>query len=392
MAEVLQDPWVWAAATSLAAWVYLYFFHGGFWRGDQRLGDGPAELGAWPRVTAVVPARDEEATIGRCLAALVAQDYAGPLTVILADDSSSDGTAAEAARVAAAAPPGRPVETVTAPPLEPGWTGKLWALNAGLDAAATAAPDYLWFTDADIIHEPEVLTSLVAKAEEDNRALVSLMVRLNCETFWERLLIPAFVFFFQKLYPFPRVNDPGSEVAGAAGGCVLLRRAALASAGGLAAIRSEIIDDCALARLIKGARHAIWLGLADHSRSLRRYEGLADIWSMVARTAFTQLNHSYLAVLGAVLGMVLVYLVPPAAVLGFVFHQNLLADGLGAVAWLLMAAAYLPTIRDFARPPLEAVALPIAAFFYGAMTAGSALDHLRGKGGRWKQRSYDFRS
>jgi len=275
------------ALFGLAAWVYLLLFHRRFWRADQRLSQHPASLTAWPSVVAVVPARNEAETIGAVTAALLAQDYAGAFRVIVVDDASTDGTA----HIARAQAGARTLDVIAAPPLPAGWTGKLAALDTGVRQVGESV-DYLWFTDADIVHPPQTLARLVSKAVEGRRDLVSLMVRLRCKSFWERRLIPAFIFFFQMLYPFPAANDDRSKTAAAAGGCVLLRREVLARAGGLAAIRGRIIDDCALAALIKAVGGGLWIGLADAnpvtaSTSLRRADGLAPLWAMVRRTAYT---------------------------------------------------------------------------------------------------------
>ena len=383
------------AGLSLAAWLYLIFLRGGFWRADQRLEPAAAPEAGWPAVVALVPARDEAPLIGRTMGALLAQDYAGAFAVVLIDDASSDGTA-DAAR-AAAGDDGRLV-VVPATPLPAGWTGKLWALAQGVERAAEVLPQarYLLFSDADIEHDPEVLRGLVARAEADRLDLVSLMALLRCRTPWERLLVPAFVFFFQKLYPFRWVNDPHRAIAAAAGGCLLLRRAALAAAGGLEAIAGALIDDCALARAIKhggsisgstGPRGAIWLGLTTTTRSVRPYAGLAGIWRMVARSAFTQLRHSALLLAVAVLGMVVVYLGPPTALIGGTIAGGWPGALLGAAAWLLMAAAYGPTLRLYGQSPVGALLLPAAAVLYMLMTVDSALHHWRGRGGVWKGRA-----
>jgi len=365
-----------------AAWIYLLFLHRGFWRADQRLPQHTAPLAAWPSVVAVVPARNEAETIGAVTAALCAQDYLGSFRVIVVDDSSTDGTA-DLARATA----GHKLDVLSAPPLQPGWTGKLAALNTGV-AAVNPATDYLWFTDADILHPPETLARLVAKAVHDRRDLVSLMVHLRCESFWERLLIPAFIFFFQMLYPFPAANSDRSKIAAAAGGCVLLRREALIKAGGLEAIRGRIIDDCALAGLIKAGGGRIWLGLADASRSLRRADTLAPLWSMVRRTAYTQLNHSPVILFFTLLGLALVFLGPPLAALGLPVHGRPLAALAGLLAWAGMAAAYGPTLKDYGRSPWEGWLLPVAALLYGTMTFDSAVAHWRQRGGQWKGRNY----
>ena len=284
----------------------------------------------------------------------------------------------------------RPLEVIGAPALPAGWSGKLWAVSAGLGHAERLAPAarYVLLTDADIEHAPDNLARLVGKAERDGHDLVSLMVRLACASFWERLLIPPFVLFFQLLYPFGAVNDPSSRVAAAAGGCLLVRRQALREAGGIAAIRGALIDDVALAQAIKrrpgGGR--IWLGLGDSARSLRRYERLGEVWAMVARTADTQLRHSLLLLAGTVLGMALLYAVPPLALLGWPLHGSAATAALGAAAWGLMTQAYRPTARRYALAWPWWPSLPVAAGLFTAMTIDSAIRHRRGRGGRWKGR------
>ena len=370
-------------ALSLAAWAYLVLGHGMFWTASVRLPGGDTDPPEWPAVAAVVPARDEAAFIGRAVRSLAGQDYPGEFAIVVVDDSSGDGTA-DAAR--AAAPDGC-IEVVRGAGPPPGWTGKLWALDQGVRRAADIAPDaaFLWFTDADIEHAPDALRRLVRRAEADGCDLVSLMVRLNCESGWERLLIPAFVFFFQKLYPFRRVNDARSRTAGAAGGCMLVRRAALNRIGGLAAIRGDLIDDCALARAIKPGG-GIWLGLTASTRSIRPYPALGDIWSMVARTAFHQLGYSATLLAGAIVGMALLYLAPPLAVLGWPAHGDGTALALGAASWVLMTVVYGPTLRLYGLSPVNRLLLPVAALFYVAMTADSARRHWSGRGGAWKAR------
>lgn len=379
-------------ALSLVAWVVLLLGRGGFWRARPRL-DGPApERGDWPPVVAIVPARDEADVVGECVAGLLAQDYPGGFGVVLVDDHSSDGTAEAARRAAAEADATERLAVVPAPPLPAGWTGKLWALRTGLEDAAAWMPEgrYLWFTDADIAHAPGNLRRLIDKAEGDDRDLVSLMVMLSCRHVWERLLVPPFVFFFMKLYPFQWVAAAHRRTAAAAGGCVLLRRDALEAAGGLEPIAGRIIDDCALARLIKrygrpgGGR--IWLGLTSKAQSLRAYRGLQGIWRMVARSAYTQLGHSPVLLAGTLAGMALVYLVPPLAVVAVPLHGSWAAGAAGLAAWALMALAFWPTLRLYRQPPWLAPALPVAALLYCAMTADSALRHARGQGGGWKGR------
>lgn len=377
--------WLLLTATlTAAAWLYLLLFHGRFWRADQRLPAAIRTPARWPSVIAVVPARNEADVIGEALAGHLAQDYPGPFRVLLVDDDSSDGTAAVAARAG-----GPRLAIIEAPPREPGWVGKLWALESGRRAAGET-PDYWWFTDADIGHPPDTLRRLVAKAEGERRALVSLMVKLWCRSAWERLLIPAFVFFFQKLYPFPRANDDRSRLAAAAGGCVLLRADTLTAAGGLAAMKDAVIDDCTLAALVKPqARRqglGLWLGLAEESRSLRPYAGLGEIWRMVARSAYTQLHHNPLLLAGTLPGMLLLYLAPPLLALAWPWHGETLAALLGLAAWLLMAAAEAPTLRLYGLSPFRGLLLPLAGLLYALMTLDSARRHWLGRGATWKGR------
>ena len=363
---------------SILIWLGLITWWGGFWRADQRLIPG-AEPEVWPSVTAVIPARNEAETIRTVLEAHRATDYPGAFRVVLVDDSSSDGTGEIARSIEG-------VEVISAPEIAPGWTGKLWALEHGIKAAG--APDYLLLTDADILHAPGTLRALMAKAE-GGPALVSLMARLDARGRWGSLLIPAFVFFFQKLYPFPWVNDPARRMAGAAGGCVLLRREVLEEIGGIRSLRDALIDDCTLAARVKRAGHAIWLGLArDEVISLRDNRALGSVWTMVARTAFTQLGHSALLLVGATLGMAFLYLTGPLAVLGGLVTLDPTLIFYGALAWLLMAGAYRPTSRLYDQPMAQSLTLPLAALLYMAMTLSSAWRHWTGRGGAWKGRTY----
>ena len=369
------------AGFSLATWLVLEFFRGGFWRADQRLSESEPRS-YWPSVVAIIPARDEAPTIGRTVASLMRQNYAGPIHVIVVDDSSDDGTAA-------AAGDWPNLRIVPGSLLPGGWTGKLWAVHQGLTQVNVYLPDaeYILMTDGDIVHGPDNITQLVNKAESEQRHLVSLMVKLRAQSFWEKLLIPAFVFFFQKLYPFPWVNDPASPTAAAAGGCMLIRRETLQRVGGVEPIRDQLIDDCAMGRLIK-AHGAIWLGLTDETRSLRAYDTLDDIWNMVARTAFVQLDYSLLSLIGTVAGMVVIYLVPPAAVFYGLAHGHYNIAIIGGVSWAVMAASYWPTLKLYDGPMWRAAWLPIAALLYTMMTISSALRHWQGKGGGWKGRHY----
>ncbi len=376
----------------LLAWIYLLSFHGGFWRGRERLDGAPSELAEWPAVVAIVPARNEADVIGQAMASLLRQDYPGSLTVILVDDHSEDGTA-EAA-TAASRTTARPerLQIRDARDLPPGWLGKPWALSEGLRQADAETPEapYVWLTDADIAHDPQNLRRLVAKAEAEDLDLVSQMVLLRSEGFWARLLIPAFVFFFQKLYPFAWINDHRRDVAGAAGGCVLLRRQALAAAGGFEVIRDALIDDCTLARAIadrgRSGGGRLFLALTDAAESLRPYEGLGGVWRMVARSAYTQLRHSPLLLCGTLLGMALVYLAAPAVAVTYPWHGAVVPAALGLLVWATMAGAFLPTLRLYRQPPAFAVLLPLAGLLYAAMTLESAVAHWRGRGGAWKGR------
>jgi len=380
-----------AVLASLAAWVVLLTARGGFWREpiDAHLDCEPVDVGS-VRVEAIVPARDEAEVIAASLTSLAAQRFPGTLHVTLVDDHSRDGTA-EIARAALAQRPGAErCEIVEAAPLEAGWTGKLGALESGVRAvlAVRPAPDYWLFADADIEHDPQNVRQLAAKARSGGLDLVSLMVRLRCRSGWERLLVPAFIFFFQKLYPFSWSNDPRRATAAAAGGCVLLSHAALVRIGGLASIRDRLIDDCALAEQVKKSGGRIWLGLTRRTRSIRPYETLDQLWNMVKRTAYTQLGFSPLLLALAVAGMALLYLVPVAAALAGALGGAPLLCAAGLAAWVLMAVAYWPTVRAYDLPPYAAFGLPLAALLYLAMTVDSALAHARKRGGGWKGRTY----
>ncbi len=366
----------------LVIWAGLLVAHGRFWTADQRDDRGMTpEPTAWPSVIAVVPARDEADVIARSIGSLLAQDYPGEFSVILVDDNSSDGTA-EAAR-AEAERLGRAdrLQVLSGAPLASGWTGKLWAVRQGVALAEGDKPKYLWLTDADIGHAPDNLRALVGRAEDGGRVLVSLMAELHCKTRAERFLIPAFVFFFQMVYPFARVNGRG-RTAAAAGGCMLVRREALKAAGGIAAIRKALIDDCALGALMK-RQGPIWLGLTHRAVSLRPYETVGQIGRMVSRSAYAQLDYSPLKLMGVVLGMALVYMAPVAAILSF--RPPLLV--LGLATYLLMALSFQPMLRFYRASPLWGFGLPAIGLAYTVFTVQSAVQMWRGKGGLWKGRA-----
>jgi hopene-associated glycosyltransferase HpnB len=366
-----------AGMLSLGIWLGLIFAHGGFWLARERdTCDLPGDPEHWPEVVAVVPARDEADVIGRSIGSLLAQDYPGRFKILLIDDSSSDGTA----DIASAQKGKHPLEIMTGKPLAPGWTGKLWAVAQGVERAGDT-PRYLWLTDADIEQVPDTLRSLVARGEAGGLALVSLMAKLRCESSAEHMLIPAFVFFFQMLYPFGRVNRP-EGIGAAAGGCMLVRREALAAGGGIAAIRTALIDDCALGALLK-RQGPIWLGLTDRARSIRPYDGFGAVAAMISRSAYAQLRYSPILLAGTVIGLALVYGVPPALAL---FGSGW-ARIAGTAAWLLMAIAFQPMLRFYRRSPLWGIALPAIAAFYAGCTLLSAWQHGQGRGGMWKGRA-----
>lgn len=369
------------ASAALAAWLYLTARRGGFWRALVRVEQNPAPRPvSWPAVVAVVPARDEAEVIGASLASLLHQDYPGAFDVILVDDQSRDGTAALARQAAAAADRLTVISGRSSPP---GWGGKVWAMQQGLDCVRRLRrpPRYVLFTDADIVFDRATLRQLVARAEADELVLTSLMVKLRCESVAERVFIPAFIFFFQMIYPFAWVNRPRHRMAAAAGGCMLARFSALTAAGGLQAIRGALIDDCALARRMK-AVGPIWVGLTDRVHSLRPYPQVTDIRRMVARTAYDQLRYSPLLLAGTIAGMALTYLAPPLITLFGTGWAQLLA----AAAWALMILAFQPTLRFYRLSPWRALALPGVALAYMAFTLDSAYQHSRGRGGLWKGR------
>jgi hopene-associated glycosyltransferase HpnB len=372
------------AGIGLAAWIYLVLFNGGFWLSSEREESEQnkyREPEIWPRVTAVIPARDEADMLPGSLGSLLKQDYPGEFSIVLVDDQSTDGTADIARSIAANS--NREVTIINGAPLPPRWTGKVWAMHQGIATASSALvpPEYLLLTDADIGYRPEVLKSLVVSARANGRAMTSVMAKLKCDSVAERWLVPAFIFFFQMLYPFRRVNRPTARTAAAAGGCMLVDRKALERAGGIAAIRGALIDDCALGKQLK-TQGPIWLGLSDRVMSLRPYESFDDIRRMVARSAYAQLRYSPILLAGTVIAMAIIYVAPPALAVLAGYPANMLA----AAAYLLMFLAYQPTLRFYNRSRLWGLALPLIATAYMGFTLESAYQHMRGRGGLWKGR------
>ncbi|WP_424215125.1 glycosyltransferase [Streptomyces sp. BI20] len=386
------------AWVSLLVWLWLVLFRGGFWRTDVRLppgGSGPP-AGGWPAVAVVVPARDEAGVLPLSLPSLLAQRYPGEAGIVFVDDDSGDGTG-DLARELAARSGGLPLVVVSPGAPAPGWTGKLWAVRHGMEVAGRGVPGaggpgsrprWLLLTDADIAHGPDSLRDLVAAGEAGGLDLVSLMARLRVVTAWEALIVPAFVFFFAQLYPFRWVRRVGGRTAAAAGGCVLLRAEAAARADVPGAIRHAVIDDVALARAMKGSGGRIWLGLAQDVESVRPYPRLADLWAMVARSAYTQLRLRPELLVGTVLGLVLVYLVPPVAVVVGVWRGDGVLCAVGAVAWGLMAGCFVPMVRHHRASLVVVPLLPGVALLYLLMTVDSAVRHHRGRGAAWKGRTY----
>jgi hopene-associated glycosyltransferase HpnB len=375
---------------ALGIWLHLLFGRGWFWRVLRVDADRMAyePLQGWPSVVAIVPARNEAETIGKVVTGLVQQNYSGAFSIVVVDDHSEDGTEDIASQIAGETPAERRVRIVRASDLPRGWTGKLWALNEGVTSpSATDAveelPTYYWFTDADVSHGPDTLQRLVARAEKDRLDLASLMVLLQAKTFPERALIPAFLYFFLMLYPPRWIEDDDLATAGAAGGCILLKREALARIGGFAAIRGDVIDDCALAKAIKISGGKVWMGLTRKSESLRAYKTFGEIRDLIARTAFTQLRYSTLMLAGTLAGMFLTYLAPVL----LLFSHDSTARILGLTAWILMSGSFLPTVRFYRLSPLRGPLLPLTALFYTYATWLSAVRYWMGKGGSWKGRS-----
>lgn len=383
----------WIAALSLAIWIYMLLARGEFWLARERDDRGEDRFpipAVWPPVAVVIPARNEAESIAETVACLCRQDYPGRLRVVVVDDQSDDGTA-DLARGAAAAAAAegltRRIDVLRGQPLPGGWTGKLWAVRQGIEFASAAdeldaQPEFLLLTDADIAHAPDNVRRLVTRAQAEQRVLVSLMAKLRCTAWFEKTLIPAFVLFFQMLYPFAWVNNARRKLAAAAGGCMLVRRPALEAAGGIQAIRDEIIDDCALGALMK-KQGPIWLGLTERAVSVRPYDNLGEIRKMVSRTAYAQLQYSPLLLAGTILSLVITFLLPPL----FTLFASGTAQWLGALAWIAMTLSYLPMLRFYGQKAGYGPMLPLVAALYTVFTFDSALQHWRGRGGMWKGRA-----
>jgi hopene-associated glycosyltransferase HpnB len=377
------------ASVPVIIWAYLIFGRGGFWlcRSGEDAASAPSpdlqDLADPPSVTAIIPARDEAEAIAVSVDSLLKQDFPGRFSIVIVDDQSSDGTADVARSAAAALGQSERVHIVAGSAPPQGWTGKLWAMRQGLTVveAGASSPEFILFTDGDIAYGPQTLCRLVVIARSTDSVLVSLMAKLRTVSFAERMLAPAFVFFFQMLYPFAWANDPRRRTAAAAGGCMLVRRGALTEAGGLETLRDALIDDCALAAAMK-LQGPIWLGLTDIVRSLRGHPDVADFGRMVARTAFAQLRYSPILLVGAVAGMAVTYLAPPL----FAVLAHGAAQAEGVIAWALMALSFVPMLRFYRQPMIFSIALPAVAAAYTVFTIDSALQHWRGRGGSWKGR------
>ncbi len=368
-------------AVCCGIWIYLLVARGDFWRILLIPSEIEVMSPSAPRVAVIIPARNEGDVIGRVVRSLLAQDYPGPLHIFVVDDHSTDDTAGAVQRASV----GREdfITLISAGPLPGGWTGKMWALSQGVSRAIEFNPEYFLFTDADIVHASTSVRRSVMLAQKESRDLVSTMVKLECESFAERALIPAFVFFFFMLYPPKWVNSDRHKTAAAAGGDILVRADALARMGGIAAIRSELIDDCAMAREIKRGG-SVWLGLTNDARSIRRYAGFGEIGRMISRNAFYQLRHSAWLLLGTILGLVVTYLLPIA----LLFFGGWAAV-LGGATWALMSLSYWPMVRFYSLSPVWAFTLPLVAIFYMGATMHSAIQYWLGRGGAWKGRVQD---
>lgn len=374
-----------AGVLSFLIWAYLVLARGGFWRIYPAVSLQDVNINP-VHIAVIIPARDEADVVGRAVRSLLQQTGPHRIHIFLIDDASTDGTAQAARNAAIGAGQPQNLTVIQGSPLPSGWSGKLWAMEQGIQQAANIAPDFFLFTDADIEHAPDSVATLVSIAQSRPYDMASFMVKLHCQSVAEKLLIPAFVYFFFKLYPPTWISNPHRSQAGAAGGCILMRPAALAKAGGIAAIRQEVIDDCSLAARVKGNGGRLWLGASATTRSIRPYEGFAGIGRMISRSAFNQLRHSNILLLLSMAGMAVTYLLPPALVF---FAHRIAPAALGGTAWLLMVLSYLPVLRLYRLNPLWALALPLAALFYVGATFHSAWKYWTGQGGEWKGRIQD---
>ncbi len=373
---------IFLALLTSTIWIALWLFRGGFWRmAENKYITSP--LPRFPSVVAVIPARDEAAGIGDAIASLLVQDYPVSIHIIVVDDHSSDGTAAIAAERASQLDKINQLTVITGQPLPPGWTGKLWAVHQGVLEAQRLTPEFILLTDADITHAVDNIRNLVTKAEAEKFDLVSLMVRLSCRSFAEKCLIPAFVFFFFMLYPPNWTANATMKTAGAAGGCMLVRKAMMDKVGGVASIKNALIDDCALADQIKNEGGKVSLAVTRSTFSTRIYPYFRDIWSMIARTAFTQLGYSSVMLGIAIIGLLATYILPVT----LAFFSSGLCQVAGVVTWIAMVAIFQPVLRLYRLSPLWGIAVPLMAMFYMAATFSSAIHYWRGKGGQWKGRS-----
>lgn len=383
---------LWTIAwASLAIWIGLMIGRGGYWLPRPQLNamtSTPTSQAQALSIVAIIPARNEESVLGETIVSVLSQKSDGPFHVILVDDRSEDATASVAQRVAEEGNLPNRLTVVEGLRLPPGWAGKVWAMHQGAQQDIARNADYLWFTDADIAHDPNILQALVHASLTEDLDLVSLMAQLRIDSRWDRLLIPAFVYFFAKLYPFRFVNSPRLRTAGAAGGCIFVRRKTLEDAGGIEAIRSALIDDCALGKLIKRHGGRIWLGFTQAVHSVRIYGTLKSVWDMVARSAFHQLNYSMLKLIGTVFGMLLIYAAPPVLTLIGLLASELGLAVLGGATWALMALSFIPILRHQQAPPWQALLLPVAGILYTGMTLSSAWRHHSGRSGLWKGRPY----
>jgi hopene-associated glycosyltransferase HpnB len=373
------------AAVPMLIWLYLLTARGGFWRVARQFAPLPADHQLSSNVVAIIPARNEAAVIGDAIRSLLQQDFGGSIHVVAIDDGSTDGTYNAAVDAAAGIGLSAQLTVISGAPLPPEWSGKVWAMSQGVTAASRLDPDYLLFTDADIHYDPDAVAALVTNAQARQADLLSWMVRLHATSRAEQWLIPAFVFFFLMLYPPAWIASPRSRAAGAAGGCMLVRPRTLERIGGLGSIRSQIIDDCALARAVKAGGGCIWLGLTRSAHSTRRYGSVAEIGRMISRTAFNQLRHSYLLLVATMAGLFATFLLPPLLLLS----GHPLSMALGAAAWILMSVSYVPMLRLYGVVAIWSLGLPAVALFYAAATIHSAVQYRLGRGGQWKGRAQD---